>query len=360
MKILDRYLLKEFTRNFLLSCIGLSFVFFISEYLRGIWNEEVPATLLLKYTSMHIPLIFCQMVPPSSMLSTMITLSSLNKRSELTAMHASGISLFYISSLFLFVILIFCIFTLVIYDRIVPLLEKQRTLYYYQVIKGRKDFSLDIKASKIWYKSKNYIYNIQTFDKSKNLISGFGVYLFDESFHLEQHIEAKSASYNENGFWTLKNGALTIFPVDKDFPISVFFEKKDFYLPESPNDFLIIEKQAENLRLRELFNFIQKNKKAGIDTTIYEVDFHSRLALSFIPLIMGLLAVPFSVKSQRQGGLGKNITTAFAFIFSYWLLFSISITMGKSGTIAPFISVWGPCFLFLILAIIMIYKNKNS
>jgi lipopolysaccharide export LptBFGC system permease protein LptF len=74
---------------------------------------------------------------------------------------------------------------------------------------------------------------------------------------------------------------------------------------------------------------------------------------------MGLLAIPFSVRPKRQGGLGKDLMICLGWIFSYWLLFSISLSLGKSGTIVPWISVWTPCALFFVAALFMVIKGKT-
>lgn len=360
MKILDRYILFEFTKNFLLAVVALGFVFFVSDMLRGVWDAEVSAGVLFKYSAMQIPQILCQMTPPGAMLGTMVTLSILNRKNELTAIHASGVSLSHISFLVFGAIFIACCVTLVTYDRVVPPLARQRLIYYWKEIKGRKDFSLDIKTTKIWYRSKNHIYNLRLFDKQKNLIEGLGIYLFDDDFKLKEHIEAAHALFDTSGEWVLNDGMLTVFPENETFPLSTTFKEKRIRLPESPKDFLEIEKQVEALRIKELWSFIKRNKNAGIDTKMYEVDFHSRLAISFVPLVMGLLAVPFSVRPKRQGGMAKDLSIALGFIFGYWLLFSISMTMGRSGALAPWISVWAPSILFLGVGIWLILKEKTT
>ena len=361
MKILDRYIIIEFVRNLLIALLVLVTVFFIADYLRGVWDAEVSPMVLLKYGLYQLPQIFCQMVPPAAMLGTTVTLSLLNRKNELTAIHASGIGLGHISGLIFGAIFIACCVTLIMYDRVVPPLARQRTSYYWKVIKGRNDFSLDIKTTKIWYRSKNYIYNLRVYDKSTSTIQGIGIYFFDNRFHLAQHIEAQTAKYDEKKLtWELFDGMLTIFPEDNSFPLSKHFDSKSLSLPETPKDFLEIEKQVDTLRLKDLWAFIRRNKEAGLDTKVYEVDLHSRLAVSFIPLIMGILAIPFSVRPKRQGGLGKDLATAIGWIFSYWLLFSLSLSLGKSGAIIPWLAVWGPCVLFFVAAIFLLIRGRTA
>lgn len=360
MRLIDRYILTDFARNFIISLLAVTMMLFVAEYLRGVWDENIAPFTLLKYNAFMIPSVMAQMVAPASMLGTAITLSLLNRKNELTAMQASGISIVHISALIFGAIFIACCFTLILHDRIAPPLARARTSFYYRVIKNRPDFSMDIKTSKIWYRSKNNIYNLQTFDKSTNTIHGIGIYFFNNRFQLAQHVEAKSAKFDpEKGEWILGDGMLTIFPESSTFPLSKHFEAKRVTLPESPKDFMEIEKQVDTLRLRDLHSFIQRNKEAGLNTSAYEVDFHSRIGMSFIPLIMGLLAIPYSIRQRRQGGLGRDLSVCLAWIFSYWLLFSISLSLGKSGAVAALLAVWGPSAVFLVIAVLLVLRHRT-
>lgn len=361
MRILDRYILFEFVRSFLIALLALATVFFIADYLRGVWDAEVSPMALLKYGAYQLPAIICQMVPPAAMLGTTICLSLLNRKNELTAIHASGIGLSHVSTLIFGAIFIACCFTLVTYDRVVPPLARKRTSYYWRVIKKRPDFTVDIKTSKIWYRSKNYIYNLRVYDNATSTIHGIGIYFFDNRFQLMQHVEAETAHYDvKQNEWDLKDGMLTIFPEGQSFPLSKHFAEKRLTLPETPKDFLEIDKQVETLRLKELLTFIKRNKDAGLDTKTYEVDFHSRIAVSFIALVMGLLAIPYSVRPKREGGLGKDLAICIGWIFSYWLLFSLSLSLGRSGAIAPAMSVWGPSALFFVAAVTLVLKGRTT
>lgn len=361
MRILDRYILTEFVRNFLIALLVLTMVFFIADYLRGVWDAEVTPMILFKYAAFQIPMIMCQMAPPAAMLGTMVTLSLLNRKNELTAIHASGIGLTHVSMLIFGAIFIACCLTLITYDRIVPPLARKRTSYYWREIKKRPDFTVDIKTSKIWYRSKNYIYNIRVYDSATSTIHGIGIYFFDNRFRLAQHVEAAQATYDtKQSEWNLKNGMLTVFPEGESFPLSKHFAEKRLHLPETPKDFLEIEHQVDTLRLKELRTFIARNKEAGLDTKTYEVDFHARIAVSFISLIMGLLAIPYSVRPKRQGGLGKDLAICIGWIFSYWLLFSLSLSLGRSGAVAPSIAVWAPSAAFFLAAITLVLKGRAA
>jgi lipopolysaccharide export system permease protein len=334
--------------------VMLSLIFFVAEFLRG--ESETTAAKLLMYNAYQLPATLVQMTAPAAMMATMVTLSMLNRKNELVAMQACGVGIFHISFLIFGMIFIVCCTTLVISDRVLPPLAKKRTAFLWREIKGRKDFSLDIKSSKIWYRSKNFIYNLKTYDRATSSIQGFGVYFFDDNFSLKQHIEAKEAHFS-SGEWILKEGMVSVFPSAKEFPLSKHFTEKKIKLPDKPEDFGEIERQVDTLRLKDLWLFIKRNRASGLKTDSYEVDFHSRVSLSFIPMVMSLLVIPYAIRPRRQGGFGRDISLCIAWILVYWIMFSISLSLGRSGAARAWLAVWSPSALFLGASIMQILKK---
>lgn len=354
MKLIDRYVLKEFITFFVSILSLLVLIFYVAEFLRG--EAEATAIKILIYNSFQLPMTLVQVTAPAAMLATMAALSMLNRRNELIAMQAGGIGITHITALIFGAILIICCINLVVNDRIVPPLARKRTAYLWREIKGRTDLSLDIKSSKIWLRNKNYIYNLRTFDRAKHSIQGFGIYFFDERFRLKEHIAAESAHF-EGGEWILKNGMMAVFPEASAFPLNKHFDVKSIKLPVDPDDFGEIEHQVDTLRLKDLFAFIKRNRESGLNTKSYEVDFHSRLSISFIPIIMALLVIPYSIRPRRQGGLGKDVSFCIFWILFYWILFSISQSFGRSGAIEPWISVWTPSAFFLAISLLLMVRR---
>ncbi len=356
MRLIDRYILKEFILYFFSILSLLVLIFYVAEFLRG--ESDVSSAKLMIYNGMLLPQIALQIMAPAAMLATMATFSILNRRNELIAMQAGGIGLPHLTFLIFTAVFILSCISLIVNDRVVPPLAQKRTLYLWREIKGRKDFSLDIKSSKIWYRSQNYIYNLKTFDKANNAIQGFGVYFLDQNFQLKEYIEAKSAVYENNG-WKLQDGMLALFPSPSTFPLLKKFKEKQMDLPVSPHDFGEIEKQVDALRLKELLAFIRRNRESGLNTKTYEVDFHSRVSLSFIPIVMALLVIPYSVRPRRQAGIGKDISFCISMILVYWIIFSIALSFGRSGAIEPWIAVWAPSLLFLMIAVFITLQKKH-
>jgi len=212
-----------------------------------------------------------------------------------------------------------------------------------------------VKQEKIWYRSNNFIYHIRNFDAKKDRILGIGVYIFDSDFDLLEHVEAEEADY-VNSKWQLQAGKATHFDEETGFPITETFKSRALQIKESPADFKMIEREVDRLRIKDLIHFIDTNRKSGIDTKAFEVKLQSRFSLSFIPIVMFLLAVPFAVSRSREGRLGKDLLIAFTITFFYWLSYSISLSLGQNGTIPPPIAAWSPTVIFGILAMFLLKR----
>ena len=252
-----------------------------------------------------------------------------------------------------------CCLSLVMQDRILPSFYEKKNVFYWREIKKRQDFFLDVRQDKIWYRSGNLIYHLRTFDPKLEKIIGIGVYVFSDDFNLKEFLEADDASYNGTS-WELTHGKSTRFDEKTGFPLTSTFEKRDLTIRESPKDFQMIEKEVDRLRIKDLIRFININKKSGIDSRQIETKLHSRFSLSFIPLIMCLLAVPFSVSLAREGRLGKDLLIAFTITFFYWLAFSVSLSLGQNGQISPLLAAWSPSIIFGLLAAILLKRMRRS
>lgn len=358
MKTLDRYIAGIFLKNLALATTGLSGFYLFQALLSELIDKSYPAYQTVFYNLLQLPAIVVMLAPPSVMIATVMTLSSLNRSNELTASYSIGVGLPRIVSLLVAVVIIVSCLLLVLQDRILPPLYRKKTTYYWQEMKKRQDFFLDVRQDKIWYRSKNLIYNLRSFDAKTKTIRGMAVYTFDEDFSLRQLVEAEQAAYTPDG-WKLKDGTVTLFPKDDPFALTKRFKEKNLVIHETPQDFQEIEKEVDGLRLRELGAYIDRTRAAGANTKSYEVKYHSRWSLSFIPLVMCLLGVPFSVRNRREGGLAKDMASCLAITFFYWLFYSVGLSLGANGALPPVVAAWLPSGVFAGLAAVLILRQKK-
>jgi lipopolysaccharide export system permease protein len=353
MQILARYLATTFFKNLALSLLGLAGLFFFQAVITQM-NDYVLSQLVI-YCLYDVPKMMVMVAPPATLIATVLTFSTLSRTNELIACHSIGISLMQMLGVLLPIVFVLCCLSLVAQDRVLPVFHEKRSLYYWREIKHKQDFFLDVKQDKIWYRSNNLIYNLRTFDPKTDRIIGIGVYVFSDQFNLTEFLQAETATYNGKD-WELTQGKSTHFDPDTGYPVVEPFKSHILKIKESPKDFKVIEKEVDRLRIKELIRFIDRNKKSGIDSKVFEVKLHSRFSLSFIPIIMCLLALPFSVSRTREGRLGRDLTMAMGITFFYWLSYSVCLSLGQNGTVSPILAAWLPSIVFGLLAAVLLRR----
>ena len=96
MKKLDKYILKQFINKFFLSMIAFIVIFILVDIIDRL-DKFIDARMtrkeIIQYYYLTIPWFISIATPMSLLLSTVFTMGILQKRNEITALKASGISI---------------------------------------------------------------------------------------------------------------------------------------------------------------------------------------------------------------------------------------------------------------------------
>ncbi|MBU6153613.1 MAG: LPS export ABC transporter permease LptG [Bdellovibrionales bacterium] len=355
MQILARYIAGAYFRNLILSTSGLVVLLFFQSVITQVNDYTLAQKVIMNLYD--LPGMWIMVAPPGVLMATILTLSALSKTHELVACYSIGIGMRQLMGVLFPIVFVFSCFSLVLQDRILPAVNEKKSLFYWKEIRKRQDFFLDVKQEKIWYRSNQYIYHLRNFDPEHGRIVGIGVYEFDDAFNLKEEMQAEEAIFR-GGAWELKKGRKTTFNAKTGFPESESFASRELVIRETPKDFKMIEKEVDRLRIKDLLRFIRSNRQSGIDSKGLEVKLHSRFSLSFISIIMFLLAIPFAISRGREGRAGRDLSIAFAITFFYWLSNSISMSLGQNGVLPPAAAAWSPSVIFGFLALYLLRRMK--
>jgi lipopolysaccharide export system permease protein len=116
---------------------------------------------------------------------------------------------------------------------------------------------------------------------------------------------------------------------------------------------------AENAQMMtnpELKAYIATQRKRGAgNVQAFETEWWKRWASPVGVFIMTLLGVTLSSKKVR-GGMGKNLGIGIALSAIYILFSTVSTTFSVSGIMSPFMSVWIPNFVFLVIGVVLYFR----
>jgi len=360
MNILDRYILKEFTKLLILIVVSLMCLYLIVDFferIRMFLSNHATIYQILSYFSFTVPTILSQMIPVGILLSSLLTFGLLSKNSEITAMKANGVSLYRIALPVIIFSIVVSGFTFLLSEFITPYTnQKAKFIKLIEVQKREKLGSF--KNNQIWYRGKNGIYNFSMFDPGTGTLKGIRISYLDKNMAVKMRIDAKEAKWKD-GKWTFHDLLITTFPKD-DFPNLKFRKSSIIDLPEKPSDFMIVQKNADEMGYWDLKKFIQKIQSEGYDATRYLADMHGKIAFPFVCVILSILGLSFSLlRQEKKGGIAQSIGAGIVIGFSYWIVFAFALSLGRSGTMPPLLAAWTANILFGIAALVLLIRIKT-
>lgn len=341
MTIINRYLLREFskmaaaaTTGFLLLFVVIDFFERADEFLK----YKASAEEILLYYLYSVPKIFLLTSPVAILLAVLITVSLRARANEFTALFSGGISIWKACAPILAGCAFFSILSLACSETLAPWTNrKAREIVQAAVAPGKVEAQFSL--NRYWVRGENGILSAQVIHPGKQELSGFQYLEVNKDFRLVRRIDARSATFLSDGKWVLRRGTERRFPGDL---VAVPFAEREFFFPETLQAFLEGEAPPEEMTYAHLSDYIRDSIARGYDVRHYEVDLHAKLSYPLLNLIVSLVAIPFALRSPRSGGVWRSIGAGLFIGFACWVLLSSSLSLGKKGLLPPLLAAWFP------------------
>lgn len=357
-KTLDIYIAKYNIRFFVLTLFALLVLNFVVEMrgFVGYLSSGKKIVMFLKYSVFRSIGLIPLLGSFALLISVLITAAVLERRSELTAIKASGISLFRISMTFIFISLFVSLAIFVLQESVIPK-TNQKAIRIKDKLKNYYSRNLTSDQDVWLYSFDNRIlYHYNYYDRREKMFQGLSVYYLDENLFLEKRFRAKRATFVEKNIIKFKEGWWWKVNSDDNFQ---FQEKGEVSLPH-PKDFLVLPEYLDSqmLSMRKMKKLIDNLTKKGIKTTRLQVEFYKKISDAFGCFVLVILGLPFAFQSGRKGslyGISIALCLSLVFIVSSALMKSV----GQMGWIDPFWSALAPSLLFTIIGFMALLKIKT-
>ncbi|MCM8785056.1 MAG: LptF/LptG family permease [Candidatus Omnitrophica bacterium] len=327
--------------NFLNFFLIVSFLFVILFLLIQILEDLTDFFLhrksfILRNYFYTCPLLFVQISPIITILSSMLVLSEMLKNNEIKVFFLSGNNPFKIFSVFLICGLFSSIFTFTLKNFVSPPLIKKISNYIIQEY--------------ITFSSPKYFFYSDRLENKYFINVEFSEYFENEGFIV---IKAKRARNYEDFNWIFENGTLWKFDSEKNLIKKEKFTTKNISIFLTYEILSISTIDIETFSYFQLSKILNKMKKLGIKpvsliTLTYEKIFYPLLNFFLIFIIF-----PFLKKSHKISNL-YVFSFSFLFSFSCYFLYVFFFSLSKNGKIHPFFGNAGIPFVIIIY---LIFQN---
>ncbi|HVJ04394.1 MAG TPA: LPS export ABC transporter permease LptF [Candidatus Saccharimonadales bacterium] len=357
--LLDELILRDFAMYLgmiLVSFILLTLVFTFFELLGDIVRNRIPLIMVGQYLLDVTPSMIYIMTPLSVLLAVLTTIGLLQKTNEITAMKATGTSIYRV--IFPVFVIAAAISTgLFFFDQFYIPGANQRQETIRNQIKG-KPAQTYLRPDRKWIFGEHHtIYYYEFFDPDQNTFGNITAFQFDPvTFELTGRVHASRARWSEDlKKWIFEQGWSRTF---RSSAIQSFhqFDADTFpNLIEPPSYFKKEVRQSSEMNYQELRSYIADLQQSGFDVVRLRVQLQKKFAYPLITLVMAILAVPFSLSAGRKGAL-TGIAVALGVAIVYFVSAGLFEAMGNASQLPAALAAWAPDLIFGLLGGYLLLK----
>ncbi|HSL88331.1 MAG TPA: LptF/LptG family permease [Ignavibacteriaceae bacterium] len=358
LKILDKYLIRQFLQTVVFGLLAFTFIFIVidaMENLDDFIDQNVPALKILHYYFVFAPEMIKLMTPVAVLFSALFTAGKAANLSELTAIKASGVSLYRFMAPFIVSTFLITIISIYFGGYVVPSANQIKINIEQVYLKKNLNFT----GSNIYFQdSRTRIVSIAYFDNSIDQANRVSIQNFNPEnlTRMTSRIDASRLVYDTTkSIWVARDGIKRSFSTRQEADYFKVLEIPD--LNFSPDDLLKKQQKTAEMNLDELSELVQAQQRAGNDPTPTLIEYHSRLAFAVTPLIVVLFGLPISA-NKRKGGLAAQVGINILVTFLYLVFMKVSQAFGKNGALDPILTAWVANLIFLVAAVYNVWRSR--
>jgi lipopolysaccharide export system permease protein len=305
---------------------------------------------VLRFAVLRLPEIVADLLPVTAMLAALLTFADLSRHSELTAIHAAGISKPRLALAVLPVALVIAVFQFVIADQAVPRAAAELRAW------GIGDYGQDQDAPAYsWLRQGDQILRIGGFDATTGTMSDVTLFERDADGNLVAEVVAPRADWRD-GRWTLHDVTRTTLAS------GVVDHQDELAWPGKLPPKLIGAAIAQP-RETPLSQLIAVTRSPGLGTQPayrYMLWLQERLAAPPTTIAMLLIIVALMRPTEGRAAQGWLIVLGVAVGFIAWTFDGLVLTLGDLGLVPPALAAWTPLAVFLVVAASIMLQQEHG
>lgn len=321
--------------------------------------KEVTTADIFVMTLLQSPSIVLLLVPFAVLFGVMGAYGNLNRRSELIAMRAAGVSAWRFTFPAALAALSLGIVTVLALNPIASALNAE---FQRREAALMENYLGDLHRP-IWLRQGDG--RSQVIIRARARAQGVGIRLLDVSLfryavrpdgHLDfrQRVEAREAVL-KSGQWLL-SGARSAEPGAQSEQYG------SYSLPSTLDERTALERFAAPAAVPfwSLPEVISRTERAGFSATAYRLQFDQLLATPFMFAGMAVLAAAFSLRLVRLGGLARLAASGAGLGFTIFFLNQLCNSLGRADVIPAFFAAITPPLLALLSGFTLLCYTEDG
>jgi lipopolysaccharide export system permease protein len=357
MNIFFRYLFVRLFIPFAVCLCACTLIWIMADLYGNIddfLEHKVNVLVILRFYLLQIPSMLVQVLPATLLISTLWTLISLNRRSELVAFQSGGMAPLWLFSPFFVFGLIWV--AILAFDLNWPAAKAEVTRdRLLQQVKGEHAKSNVFDNLPYVDSTNNRIWFFQSLDANQGTAKGVEILQRDADGHDMVKYFAQRAEYNDaNGFWRLFGVLKIDFGVSETVRQQQTFAELDLTeINTPPKQLSLIVSQPAQLTLSQLSQYIDTSTTTEDNIAKYRTEWWYRILYPFSLIVLMLFALQQGAHTDRRNTLG-GVTMVIVVLLAFIALTQLFMAFGSHNRLPPFIAaiatevIFGAVGLYLL------------
>jgi LPS export ABC transporter permease LptG len=362
MRLLDRYVLRNFLQVYLYCIAGfvsIWLIFDVSDNISSFIDNHIPLSLVARYYGTQLPQVFIILLPVSLLLSLLFTLGRMSRANEVVSMLTAGVSLPRVLLPLIGMGLLTVGATMALNYSLAPHSELARKAFLSEA-QSRPGRSIQGQIFRNRTDSRTWF--VQNFMPGSNAFNNVQVLQQDAKDNIITNYVATRAYYRpETKTWDLENVRIAHYDAAGNIIKEEFFPALNIeHWSETPFRLGSANVRAEFLSLPELQEYLHFN--ADFPATLlapFRTHLQYRLALPWTCLVVVCIAAPLGIGYSRRGVL-SSVAAAVILVFSMNFLVHLFLALGEGARVPAWIAAWTPNVLFAAIGLYLLYLRASN
>lgn len=367
IKILHRYILKEFIGSFSFGLIIFSAILLLDQIFQLVdlfLSKGVSFGLIAQLFILIIPNILSLTIPMAILFGALLSYGRFAEDNEITVMKATGVTYKTLSMPIIVFVVIMSVGLVYFNHYLSPSTHMYFRTLYKKILTEAPLAKFNAKTITSIGDYKIYANEV---DSKNNKLGGINIYKFEK---LEDKQDGRKTEYIP---WRIAASYGTI-GVDKNIVILTLYD--GYWQRTDPNELgcmihmnfksykftipIASNINISDISLRELDSKKLRKKidafsKDNLERNVYTNEYWLRWTVAVAPIVFVLIAIPVGIMAGK-GGKAIGFGMSLGVIFIYYLFLVISMNVGEKGYVSSCYIMWLPNCILAIVGIVLFRK----
>ena len=158
--------------------------------------------------------------------------------------------------------------------------------------------------------------------------------------------------------WVMHSGIIYDVSSPDGTQRTMHFKDQALPIKQDPKKINASQKKPDELTIRELRQQIKLLDENSVNTNKMKVEMYNRFALPLASLVCAIVGAPLGMQKQRgSSSIGFGISVVVIFI--YYSIMTLGNALGNGGKIPPYLAAFLPDIVCGVVGTIMVYRKAT-